>query len=564
MLQDLSIQHFAIIENLQINFSPGFTVLTGETGAGKSIIIDALNLVLGGRASQDFIQTGEEEARIQAFFQFPQQTFLLEELEKGGIPVEDGLLFSRHLSLDGRNRSFVNGHRATLGQLKKLGSFLVEIHGQHHHQALLQKKNHLLFLDSFGGEALLEKKVAVSALFQQYQHLREEWHSYHKGEQERLQRIDLLTFQLQEIQKARLYSGEEEELRNTKKRLIGAEKLKEGVTASFHLLTGEDGEEQSILSTTGYIKGLLENAQQLDDTLQEMVQLVQTSYLQLQEASYLLRDYLEVLEMDPQQLQQVQDRLMQIGNLKRKYGPQVEDVLQYQEEMAEELESLQKGSRSQKALEADLAAAEKAYYQEAQLLRQFRQKAAKLLQEQMVSVLGDLKMEKVRFQVQFLPLEEPQATGLDQVQFLISPNPGEELKPLSRIASGGELSRIMLALKAGLAHMEGVATLLFDEIDSGVGGETAYRIGEKLASLAQDHQVICVTHLPQIAAMAHHHFFIHKEMKGEGTMIRIQELPLEERIQELARMLGGGEMTPTALTHAQELLSAVGPGKGGY
>lgn len=563
MLRDLMIQQFALIEHMELNFNDGFTVLTGETGAGKSIIIDALTLALGGRASQDFIRTGEEEALIQIFFQISHHPSLQEELEEGGYSGEEELLLGRHISQDGRNKSFINGRRATLGQLREMGSHLMEIHGQHHHQALLHRENHLRFLDSFGGADLLEKREAVAAHYHSFQRLLKRWQGFNQREQERLRRIDLLSFQLQELQAAGLSPGEEEDLRSEKRRLSGAQQLKEGITASFNHLEGEEGGEASILSSLSHIKWVLGNLLQVDDTLQEIFQLVQNGFFQLQEASYLLRDYLDHLQLDPQQLQTVEERLMFIGTLKRKYGPQVEDILQYQEEIAQELEQLKEGEETQEALGKRVEGAREEYQEAALCLRQLRKKAAQDLQDLIVSVLKELKMEMVRFLVSFAKRETPQESGLDSVEFLLSTNPGEHLKPLHRIASGGELSRIMLALKAGLAHLEGVETLIFDEIDSGIGGKTAYAVGEKLASLAQKHQVICVTHLPQIAAMADHHFFIYKEVEGERTRIKIKELAEEDRIKELARMLGGKEMTSTALSHAKELLSKAWQKKGG-
>lgn len=555
MMQALTIQQFALIENLELEFGSGFHVLTGETGAGKSIIIDALNLALGGRASDEFIRSGEKESQVHVLFDLAKIPSLQDKLAEGGYPREGELLLSRHISLTGPNKSYVNGRPATLRLLREMGSYLVEIHGQHHHQALLRRENHLEFLDSFGGEDLLQLKEETKDLFCTWQDAKKRLRVFQEKKEEGQQRIDLLIFQLQEIDRANLALGEEEDLRYRKKKLIGAQRLKEEATASFQLLEGEGVEEEPILSSLGHVKSLLEGLKEIDDELREVYALAQTSYLQLKEATFLLRDYLDRLDLDPKELQDVEERLMEIHALKRKYGSSIEAILKFRDEMEEELEDLQGREESHESLAQEVAALKKEHTEKAMGLRKERKKAAKRLERDIISILRGLKMERVRFAVSFEELEEPKIYGLEQVEFLISPNPGEDLKPLQKIASGGELSRIMLAFKASLAHLDEIVTLIFDEIDTGVGGETAHSIGEKMAALAMDHQVICVTHLPQIASMADRHICIEKEVMKGRTIIALKELSDEERIQELARMLGAREMTATTLSHAEELYS---------
>lgn len=554
MLQVLTIQQFALIHELELEFGSGFHVLTGETGAGKSIIIDALNLALGDRASHDYIRTGEKEAQIHVFFDSSKNPSLKERLKESGYSAEEELLLSRHISLNGPNKSYINGRPSTLRLLKEIGSYLIEIHGQHHHQALLSREKHLYFLDSFGGKEVLSLYEETKSLFYQWQDVVERVEAFYEREEESKRRVELLTYQIEEIHGAHLTLGEDEDLRLRKKKLAGAQRLKEEAMASFQILEGEEGIEEPLLNSLGQVKNLLQGLKEIDEDLSEVYNLVQTGYLQLKEASYLLRDYLDTFDVDPEEILEVEERLMELASLKRKYGPSIEDILQYREEIEEELQRIKGREQTQEALYQEQERLEREYRKKAALLSLRRRETAAKLEDTIISILGDLKMEKVRFSVSFRETERPQATGLEQVEFLLSPNPGEDLKPLHRIASGGELSRIMLAFKASLPHLDSIDTLIFDEIDTGVGGETAHSIGEKIASLAKNHQVICVTHLPQIACMADRHYLIEKEVVQGRTSISVKELEQEERVEELARMLGSQEMTSTSFSHARELL----------
>ncbi|SFS92981.1 DNA repair protein RecN [Marininema halotolerans] len=556
MLHELSIRDFAIIEQVHLTFSEGFHVLTGETGAGKSILFDALSLIVGGRGSADFVRHGAKKAEVEALFELTEDHRALIELKKLGLSLEDGcLVIRREVTQQGKSTCRINGQLVTLAMLRQAGEYLLDIHGQHEHQSLMRTEEHLSWLDAYGGPSLSEALNKYKKSFEKYQEVTRRLTTLDQSEKEIAQRIDLLTFQRDEIAAARLEAGEEEALFQEQNRLAHAEHLTHRSASAFELLYGE---EQGGERLNRAVRDL-EEVVRFDESLQEVLELVQSAYYQVEEAARQLGRYQDELEFDPVRLSEVNDRLTEIEQLKRKYGDTVEEIIAHGNEAATELEGLEHSDQVKQELMEQQASLLTILEEEAASLTQLRKKAAITLELRVEEELVDLNMKGTRIQVAFHDQVSNNglrytATGDDYVEFLIAPNPGEPPRPLAKIASGGELSRIMLALKTIFSDLDGINTLIFDEIDTGVSGRAAQAIAEKITRLGRNRQVLCVTHLPQVACMADIHFQISKETLEEKTRTRVKMLTEEGRVMELARMLGGVEVTKTTQTHALEML----------
>lgn len=549
MLTDLFIKNFAIIDNLHVAFHPGLNVLTGETGAGKSIIIDAVNLVLGGRASADLIRTGEEEATVEALFDLACHPEILAGLAESGVECDGELLVKRVVSRSGRNRVFVGGGLSTIAALADLARRLINIYGQHESQTLLKPDNHLQLLDGFAG--LMPLRDEFAALYDAYRQALAEIRRLDEGEREAARRIDLLSYQTEEIGRAALSPGEEEELAQERQLLGHAEKLQHNSRDAFDVLYGGDasvlGELQRVVAGIGEIRGI-------DGSLAGIHDSLNGAYLQLEDAALALRDYAARVESDPQRLQAVDDRLDLIYRLKKKYAPSVEEIIAYQREIDRELAQLLDRDQARDGLEERVRGLEERLAATGGELSTRRSDAARALGAAMERELHDLAMKNAVFTVALEKLAEPRASGMERAEFLFSPNPGEAPKSLARIASGGELSRLMLALKQ--VHPESdVPTLVFDEVDTGIGGATSALVGEKLKRVALGQQVLCITHLPQVAAFADHHFRVEKRVDDGRTRTFVTPLAGEERVGEMARMLGGVKVTEKTMEHAREMIA---------
>jgi DNA repair protein RecN (Recombination protein N) len=556
MLVQLTISNFAIIKHLEITLKPGLNILSGETGAGKSIIINAMNLILGGRASTDLIRSRCEEARVEALFTFPDNRILTEILSEQGIPFDDELLIKRTFFREGRNRILINGSMATLQMLSRLGAILISISGQHEHQLLLKPDNHLYLLDDFSG--LSDERLELSEVYGRYESLEGRINLLEKEIHEIGQRQDLIQFQIDEIERAGFRPGEDEALAEEKKRLQHAEELLAIVSEGYQALYEKN---DSALSTISLIAKKMDKGAAMDNRLSSVREALNEIEVRLEDASLALRDFLKFIYMDPHRLDEVAERLELLNRLKRKYGRTLEDVLKFKDGLASMMVDQDEKRQKLDQLMKERLELEDEVLQRARVLSNKRKKAAGTLENAVEQELHHLHMQATRFQVRFEGAEETEDTikevradGIDRVEFMISPNVGEELRPLSKIASGGELSRITLALKTILARTASVETLIFDEVDSGISGATAEVVGKKLLSLAKYHQILCITHLPQIASQGQDHFLARKEVIAGRTQATILELGRAERIQEIARLLGGQEITPRAVAHAEEML----------
>ncbi len=561
MLIHLEIKNFALIDNLELEPGAGLNILTGETGAGKTIVLDALGIILGDRASTEMIRQGSKKALVQGVFSLSKgseneengRDRIISYLNDVGIEMDkdDDLIISREIS-SSKSLLRINGTVTTISNLKKLTKQLVDIHGQHQHQSLLSEKNHLDILDAYGGEEILSLRDELKATYLEREKKSSELTDLKGDPKERERRMDLLKFQLDEIESANLIQGEEEELIKKKKKLLNYEKLKEGVYRAYDVIyRGES--ESSVTDKLGQVLGELKDLIEMDEGLKSPINEIETAMIQLEEAGQGLGTYYQDVEMDPMELKEIEDRLETINDLKRKYGNNISEILTYIEEIKSELEWLENSQSKAALIEAEIKDLNEELEKKALELSGKRQEISKTLAADIASELKDLAMEKVNFEVS---IEESKlsSTGKDKVEFLISPNPGEPLKPLIKIASGGELARIMLALKSVLAKVDEISTLIFDEIDTGISGKAAQKVGEKMEKLAKEKQVLCVTHLPQIASRADTHFCIYKEEKENRTFTSIAKLTEEKRVYEVARMFDGANPSEISLSHAKKMI----------
>lgn len=549
MLTDLSIRNIAIIEQLQLTLGPGLTTLTGETGAGKSIIIDSLSLLSGGRAASDLIRSGEEEATVEAVFDISGQPELGGYLTDAGIAHDGELLVKRIVNRSGRNRIYLNGSLATLAQLADIGRRLITIHGQHESQTLLKPESHLLLLDSFA--ACGPKRRELAEAFDAWQALEQQTADFEAQERDAAHRLDLLAFQCEEIEQAALKPGEDDELAEEQRVLAHAGRLAAITGSAFESLYGGD---RTILGELRRLTATLHDAAAIDPALTGTTGLLEESFHQLEEAALRLRDYAGRLEADPERLRHLEDRLDQIGRLKKKYGSTIEEIIDLGETLGRERDELLGRSRSQEELERAVAAARSRVETLGAELSAVRRQAAERLRARLVVEVRQLAMPHAEVTVAFEPLSQPRASGCERVEFLFSPNPGEPPRALGKVASGGELSRLMLAFKQVLPEGE-APTLVFDEVDTGIGGAVAGVVGKKLRNLAAGQQVFCITHLPQVAACADRHLRVEKAVVKGRTTTTLTPLDHGGRITELARMMAGEKVTDTALEHAADLLA---------
>ena len=549
MLEVLHIENIAIIEEADIRFEPGFNALTGETGAGKSIVIDALSAVLGQRTSRELIRTGADKAFVSAVFSGVDGS-ITEPL--GIAPEEDGsLLLQREIGSDGKSACRVNGRPVTVGQLKMLGSRLLNIHGQHDGQQLLDEEQHLVFLDSFGKLETLIRTYTEK--YNTFTDIQRKIQSLQMDESEKARRVDTLTYQIGELERAQLRPGEEAELSARRNLLRNAEKFISAVSEADYALNGDDSGDGAL--------GLLRRAQDavgavrhLDDDYARLYERLEALYSEAYDVAATIEDKREGFDFSPNELDDVESRMDQLYRLKKKYGPSVEDVLAYLERCRAELEQIEYAGDTLARLEQERTRAEKAAMTAARALSEGRRQAAERLSAQILDELRQLDMGKIRFTVDIA--EKPlSADGIDQVRFLMSANVGEELRPIHKIASGGELARIMLAMKNVLSEQDHVATMVFDEVDTGVSGRAAQKVAEKMARISRHKQVLCVTHLPQLAAMADTHFSVEKGEANGRTFTRVRQLDRKQRQMELARLTGGAQVTETMLQGAEELLT---------
>lgn len=556
MLFSLDIQDFGLIDRQVIEFGPGLNVLTGETGAGKSILIEALQVALGGRAWSEYIRTGCEKARVTAVFALAEEVAdLKEKLAAWGIQLEeDGLLImSRELSRSGRNLCRLNGQPVPLSLYREVGGSLVDIHGQHENQSLFSPEKHRDLLDRFGGLWPLREEVA--ALYRRWRSISAELDEWQKGAQEKARRMDMLSYQIKEIDRASLNPGEEEELVRERQRLANAERIAMLASRCYALLYAGSGEVPPVVDLLGSVCRDLEELARLDGEVAPLLAATESALYQVEDVARELSRYRESVEYNPLRLQQVEERLARIKELKRKYGSTVEEVLRYREEAAAELEALSAGEEKSVALSGELQACRKEWEEKARALSQARRQAAAVLEKEVMRHLGDLEMEKAEFKVFLEEVDQPSAAGCERVEFFISPNPGEPLRPLARFISGGELSRVMLAIRAILAGVDELPTLVFDEVDTGLGGRALAAVGEKLLEISTKRQVICVTHAAQVASLARTHWRINKVVKEGQTLAKLEKLDEGGRLAELARMLSGREEDVLAREHARHLLN---------
>ncbi len=548
MLQLLHIENIAVIEEADITFDQGFNALTGETGAGKSIVIDAMGAVLGQRTSRDLIRTGANKAFVSALFTGVPDLPVLEDC---GVAAENGeLLLQREIYADGKNVCRVSGRPLTVAQLRKIGGALLNIHGQHDGQQLLDEEQHGAYLDSFGK---VEKELAdYTACFEAMEATRKKLKSLQMDEAEKERRMDSLKFQIGELERAQLKPGEEEELDRRRNLLKNGEKFMTAIQGAVWNLTGGD-EGGGAVSALREAAGAVSGAKNLDDRFSQLHERLENLYSEAYDVAETLRDMEDAFDFSPHELDELEGRADQLYRLKKKYGPTVEEMLEYLEQRKEELDQIAFASDTAARLEKQLEKDRKQTMKSAGVLSQARKAAAKQLEERIQDELRQLDMPKVRFAICFAE-KEPDATGIDTVRFLMSANVGEELRPINKVASGGELARIMLALKNVLAENELIGTLVFDEVDTGVSGRAAQKVAAKLAQVSRGRQVLCVTHLPQLAAMADTHFSVEKGESGGRTYTKVLRLDREQRKQELARLTGGEHLTKAMLDGAGELL----------
>lgn len=548
MLELLHIENIAIIEAADIEFAPGFNALTGETGAGKSIVIDSLSAVLGQRTSRELIRTGAEKAFVSAAF-----SGMAPELtdELGIQPEADGtLLLQREIQTDGKNVCRVNGRPVTVGQLRALGARLLNIHGQHDGQQLLDEEQHIVYLDSFGRVESLA--ITYAEKYKNFTDIRRQIGALQMDEAEKARRVDTLQYQIEELRRAKLTPGEEEELTARRGMLRNAEKFLDAVAGADYALNGDDS-GGGALSALRQAQDALSGVRHLDDAFGQLYERLGEAYSEVYDIAATVEDKRGELDVSPGELDRVESRMDLLYRLKKKYGATVEDMLDYQARCEAELAQIEDAGDTLARLEQALSKAEKEARQAAQALSDARKAAAERLTAQILTELQQLDMGKIRFAVDFA--EKPlDSDGMDTVRFLMSANVGEELRPIHKIASGGELARIMLAMKNVLSEQDHVGTMVFDEVDTGVSGRAAQKVAEKMARISRRKQVLCVTHLPQLAAMADTHFSVEKGERGGRTYTEVRRLDREQRRRELARLTGGSHVSQTMLDGAEELL----------
>jgi DNA repair protein RecN (Recombination protein N) len=542
MLKELRIKNLAVIDDLTVRFERGFNVLTGETGAGKSIIVDALGLALGSRAQSDLVRSGEKETIVQAYFEVEGNN-----ISDLGIDISDSLILRRSVSTGGKSRAYINDTMVSLQSLVEVGKSLIDIHGQHEHQSLLSMDKQRFLLDSYG--KLHGDRGMVGSLYGEVQTLKKEKDDLQQRVKERAHRFDLLRFQMNEIDAACLRPGEKETLTEEKMILLNLSRLKELTELAYSMLYGSEGSCTERLSS---VIAKVREMSSLDQNASDTLNLLESALPFIEDSAISLRNFKDRYDLEPHRLSEVEERLEFIKKLERKYGEGIETILGYRDEAEKELKALELTDERLDSLEAELKEKGERLTKTAFSLSGKRKKVAQRIEELVRNELRDLAFRNAEFRID-MRQEPTSSTGIDRVEFLFSANPGEPPKPLAKVASGGELSRVMLALKSILAGVDNIPILIFDEVDAGIGGRTAESVGKKLKAISRKHQVLCTTHLPQIASLGDFHLKIDKRQKGERVHVEAKDLTGEERLDEIARMLSG-KITEVSLKHAQELL----------
>ena len=560
MLLELEVKNFALIEELNIQFSEGLNILTGETGAGKSIIIDAVNMAIGERADREFVRFGCNRCTVQAVFKVNENSAVLLMLDELGLDkTEEGsIILMREIHSNGRSVCRINGIIVTRGVLKSISEKLIDIHGQHNHQSLLNQNSHIDILDNFGGEVIKRQTNEVARKHVILLALRKQLNEICIDEKERVRKIDMLKFQIQEIDESNLSIEEEEDLNKQKKLVVNAEKIFSSLANAYERLTNSEW-GASVTDNMGIITSHMKDIKAYDKKLQKMYDSFEEVQYRLQDLTWEIREYKETVDFDPNILNEIEERLDIINKLKRKYGVSVEEILDYRTKIVDELENLMNSEAKIDEIKAKVEASEKELEKLSIELSETRKLIANSLNKELTQVLEELNMKNLSFSIMIKQLKTVDLKlkltpkGIDSVEFLISTNVGEPLKSLSKIVSGGEMSRIMLAFKTILADTDKIACLIFDEIDTGVSGRTAQIVGEKLYNISTNHQVICITHLPQIASLADAHYLIEKTTGKNVTNTKITKLCRNKVVNEIGRLLGG-ELTEITLKHAKEMI----------
>ena len=552
MLLEISIKNFAIIESISLNFEQGMTVLTGETGAGKSIIIDAMNMMLGARATTEVIRHGAPKAEIEGLFSIESNRALEEIFDEQGLELSDEIIIRREILQNGRSISRVNGQMVNLSVLRTIGQQLVDIHGQHDQEELMRPHRHIQMLDEFGDASFFELKEAYQTSFDNYRRMRKQVLDSKKNQQEHKARIEMLEFQMAEIEAANLKAGEDIALNQERDKLLNHKHIADTLTNAYSML---DNEEFSSLANVRSAMNDMESLEEFDPEYREISGSLSESYYVLEDITKRLESIIDDLDFDGNRLMQVESRLDLIHTITRKYGGNVDDVLEYFAKITDEYNLLTGNNLSSEDMEIELKKLEKNLVDLAGQVAQARHKIAQDLEAEIKQELQDLYMEKAQFQVRFSQGKFSRE-GNESVEFYISTNPGEDFKPLVKVASGGELSRLMLAIKSAFSRKEGKTSIVFDEVDTGVSGRVAQAIAQKIHKIGQHGQVLAISHLPQVIAIADYQFFIEKISNEHSTVSTVRLLTVEERIEEVAKMLAGENVTEAALTQARELLQS--------
>ena len=552
MLLEISIKNFAIIEAISLNFEKGMTVLTGETGAGKSIIIDAMNMMLGARATTDVIRHGAPKAEIEGLFSIENSLPLQEIFDEQGIDLGDEIIIRREILQNGRSVSRVNGQMVNLSVLRAIGQHLVDIHGQHDQEELMRPQLHIQMLDEFGDTDFLELKQSYQTNFDAYRQMRKQLLEIKKNQEEHKARIEMLEFQMAEIESAALQPGEDLKLNQERDKLLNHKNIADTLTNAYTML---DNEEFSSLANVRSAMNDMESLEEYDAEYREISTSLSESYYALEDVTKRLEDIIEDLDFDGNRLMQIESRLDLIHAITRKYGGNVDDVLLYFAKITEEYNLLTGNNLSSEDMEAELKQLEVSLVDLASKLASARHNLAQQLEIEIQQELKDLYMDKARFQVQFT-IGKFSREGNESVEFYISTNPGEDFKPLVKVASGGELSRLMLAIKSAFSRKEGKTSIVFDEVDTGVSGRVAQAIAQKIHKIGQHGQVLAISHLPQVIAIADYQFFIEKISNEHSTVSTVRLLTVDERVEEVAKMLAGENVTEAALSQARELLQS--------
>ncbi|MGS3957060.1 DNA repair protein RecN [Staphylococcus pseudintermedius] len=552
MLQSLSIKQFAIIDTLDIQFSDGLTVLSGETGAGKSIIIDAIGQLIGMRASSEFVRHGEKKAIIEGIFDIDDAKDAIRQLETLGIDInEDFLIVKREIFSSGKSICRINNQTVTLQDLRQVMQSLLDIHGQHETQSLLKQKYHVELLDRYADGEYIKELQQYAQSYEQHQEKIKELEALESADQALLQRLDLMKFQYDELKEAQLKEGEIEQLEIDIKRIQNSENLSLALNAAYVTLT----DEHAITDRLYTLSSELQNVNQiLPETFEKLKEEVDQFYYTLEDAKHQIYEEINQTEFDEQYLNELESRMNLLNNLKRKYGKDISDLMIYQEKIADEINKIENYEESTSKLREEIQQLSQQVQEDGEKLTKARRIVARQLRDRIVNEIQYLQMKDANLEISFKPYETPQKDGLERIEFLISPNKGEPLKSLNKIASGGELSRIMLALKSIFARAHGQTAILFDEVDSGVSGQAAQKMAEKMKDIASVIQVICISHLPQVASMSDHHLYISKHEKDDRTTTTVLELTGDARIDEIARMISGATVTELTRENAKEMI----------